>query len=366
MEYQNEIIAGGALILSLLIYLFVKKSNPKKEIIDVENIASEKKELKQIIVEEPQTKLNPYDTKQNEDEECLLGSEEGDFGIDDNEKKEDTKETSSKKRTITKRDVPQHGKITKQNFSEFAGKRILVAEDNLINQKVLTGLLAGSGIEVVIANDGQEALDILQNDDNFLMILMDAHMPRVDGFEATRQIRKNPRYDHILVVALSGDTGADDIQKMKDAGMSEQLEKPLRMESFYDILYAYSGEQKEDEEYIEVIMTKELNGDRGLEVCGGDDIFYREILQEFLNNYSDSSEKLEDLLNNSQIEQADKLLLDIIGVSANIGAKQLEQVAMDIKEALKDQEEKSYLTLLDMYRSHLRELIKDIKDYLSI
>ncbi|MDQ7067993.1 MAG: response regulator [Sulfurimonas sp.] len=244
----------------------------------------------------------------------------------------------------------------------------MVAEDNLINQKVLTGLLAGSGIEVVIANDGQEALDILESDSDFLMVLMDAHMPRVDGFEATRAIRKEEKYNHILVVALSGDVAPDDIKKMREVGMAEQLEKPLRMEALYDIFYAYTGKEKsvnnDDNEFLEVPMTQELNGVAGLEVCGGDEEFYREILSEFVQTYENSTQELEELLQNKKLAKADKLLLDLIGITANIGAKSLNTIATDIKDALRDTQNRSYLTLTDKYKVHLENLIKDIKEYI--
>jgi HPt (histidine-containing phosphotransfer) domain-containing protein len=180
--------------------------------------------------------------------------------------------------------------------------------------------------------------------------------------KTTRAIRANPKYDHILVVALSGDTAVDDIKKMSDAGMEEQLEKPLRMDSLYNILYAYSGE---DEDYIEVFMTKELHGDKGLAICGGDEKFYLEILHEFVNTYADSAHKLRDLLTNSQINAADKLLLDIIGVSANIGAEQFTKAANDLKEALQDTEEQSYFTNLEQYQSHLESLTRDIKEFIN-
>jgi len=364
-DFQNEIIAGVAVVFLIATYILLKKKSSKKE---TEPVVEDKKELEEIKVPEvkPFQREAPPEIKQ---EEIVLGSEEGDFGEQEEETPKEIDSDKTKSKTLKKRDVPAHGKITKQNFKEFAGQRILVAEDNLINQKVLTGLLADTGIDVVIANDGQEALDILKRDDDFLMILMDAHMPRMDGFEATRNIRQNPKYDHILVVALSGDTAADDIEKMRQAGMSEQLEKPLRIDSFYDIMYAYTGEQDDDDndsdDYIEVIMTKELNGDKGLEVCGGDEEFYREILLEFERNYADSYERLNSYLNNGELDKADKLLLDIIGVSANIGAQQLEDISKVIKEALKDKEEKSYLTLSDPYKVHLNALLKDIKDYLS-
>ncbi|MDD5051840.1 MAG: response regulator, partial [Sulfuricurvum sp.] len=241
------------------------------------------------------------------------------------------------------------------------GERILVAEDNIINQKVLLGLLAGSGIDIVLANDGQEALDILENDTNFLMILMDAHMPRVDGFEATRIIRSNPKYDHIVVVALSGDTASDDIQKMKNAGMSEQLEKPLRMESLYNIIYAYTGKKDEG---LEASMTKNLDADKGLQTCGGDESFYREILSEFMSDYGNSSDILGEFLRFNNIKSADALLLDIIGIAANIGANVLGEIASNMKLALSDTQKQSYFLFFDQYKKQHYRLMEEIKAYL--
>ncbi len=359
-NYLYEIIGGVSLLIVLAIFFIIKSKTAETSKKQEDLLANSKPSLvetdfKDIQNESSEIVEDEYDT-------VLSGSEEGDFGEEETQVEEEKEKLN---KTIQKRAIPNHGKITKQNFTEFNGTRILVAEDNLINQKVLTGLLAGSGIDVVIANDGQEALDILEEDSDFLMILMDAHMPRVDGFEATRIIRKNPDYDHILVVALSGDTAADDIAKMKNAGMAEQLEKPLRMAELYDIFYAYSGEKKEQNssEYIEVFMTKDLNGDKGLEICGGDEKFYKEILNEFISTYSDSTQELGDLLQNGQLKEADKVLLDIIGITANIGADPLNEIAHEIKVALSDTQEKSYLTLIDQYKIHLENLIKDVKNY---
>lgn len=294
--------------------------------------------------------------------ESLSGTEEGSFGIDTLQEDQ----TAQNSLRAKKREVPPHAKITKANFQEFSGLRILVAEDNLINQKVISGLLADTGIDLVMANDGKEALDILEKDNNFSFILMDAHMPRIDGFEATKAIRANPRYEHILVVALSGDTAADDIKKMQNAGMQEHLEKPLRIDALYDILYAYTGPdmQEDGQEYVKVIMTQELNGDKGLNICGGDEAFYREILHEFVQNYSDSAQTINIYLQNKQLAQADQLLLDIIGITANIGADTLNSFAKDLKDALGDTQEKSYVSLVDQYEKHLNSLLKDIKSYL--
>jgi len=367
-EYQLEIIVIVASVVGILVFYFIlKRSSTPKTPID----KSEKNDIPQVA---PQEKVKVVPEIKEEakveplPEISLPGKEEGDFGVITpayEEKPEDVTSRRKSDKTIPKRSVPEHGKITKQNFSEFAGERILVAEDNPINQKVLLGLLAGSGIEIVLANDGQEALDILENDTNFLMILMDAHMPRVDGFQATRSIRANPKFDHILVVALSGDVASDDIQKMKNAGMSEQLEKPLRMEALYEIIYAYTGKETHEDEFVEAtVMTKNLDVNKGLETCGGDGDFYREILSEFITDYADSSLKLGEFLRSNNLQAADAYLLDIIGVTENIGAHPLAKIASNMKLALSDTHEQSYFSLFDQYKAHLDSLMQDIREYL--
>ena len=364
-EFQLEIIVTVAIVIGIIVlYFILNRSSVPKTPID----KSEKNEIPEVTTKEkavPQIKEEPK--IEPVPEVSLPVKEERDFEVvtpAHEEKVEDLTNRRKSDKTIPKRSVPEHGKITKQNFSEFAGERILVAEDNVINQKVLMGLLADSGIDIVMANDGQEALDILENDTNFLMILMDAHMPRVDGFEATRIIRTNPKYDHILVVALSGDTASDDIQKMKDAGMSEQLEKPLRMEALYNIIYAYTGKGTQNGESAEAKMRKNLDVEKGLQTCGEDAGFYREILAEFITDYGNSSDKLGEFLRANDFHAADAYLLDIIGVTENIGAHPLAEIASNIKLALSDTHEQSYFSLYDQYRVHLDRLMKDIREYL--
>lgn len=353
-QYQQEIILILVILSALFLFTILKKRSKQKTIDDLpqnDNVTSA-----------------PVDTQSKTTFTSSENTKLPEVAVTPQEIPEQSESRRKSDRTIEKRPVPEGVKVTKQNFCEFAGQRVLIAEDNIINQKVILGLLGGSGIELVVANDGQEALDILQNDSNFLMILMDANMPRVDGFQATRTIRANPAYDHILVVALSGDTAADDIKKMKEAGMSEQLEKPLRMESLYKIFYAYTGQKSnetQEKSPNKTHIAKELNSDIGLEACGGDEEFYREILSEFMLDYSDSSRKLGDLLRSNDLLGADKLLLDIIGVASNIGANLLGGVAVTLKLALSDTQEKSYFSLFDRYKIHLATLQQEIKEYLK-
>ena len=251
--------------------------------------------------------------------------------------------------------------ITKENFKEFAGLRLLIAEDNLINQKVIVGLLKDSGINIKIANDGQECMDILAEDAHYPIILMDAHMPRVDGLEATRLIRANPDYDHITVMALSGDTGADDVRKMREAGMEEQLEKPLKISALYQALYCYFDPNTlggaED-----ALPEIHLDNSLGLEMLGGDIELYHEILSEFESLYHDSDEKIELWIKHGDIDRAKAILLDVKGIGESIGTAELTETAEEFREALIAGDTSKYSKLMKRYRSQLKSILADIAE----
>ncbi len=263
-----------------------------------------------------------------------------------------------------KRELAPHNKITKDDFAAFKGIKILIAEDNIINQKVIAGLLSTSGINITIANDGQEALDILKNATDFAIIFMDAHMPVMDGFQATRAIRKNQKYDHIPIVALSGDTAADDIRNMLNVGMEAHVEKPLKMDALYDIFYIYTNAQESQNGSKESGNgSSEFDTGKGLEICGGDKDFYLEILTDFASKYCDSAETIKKLINESDSISANKMLLDISGVAANIGADDLHNIAVDLKNSISNPTDLEYINNLKNYKRALHQVCEALKEY---
>ncbi len=247
--------------------------------------------------------------------------------------------------------------------------RVMIAEDNLINQKVIKGLLSESGIQLTIVDDGEEVIKHLEKDDAFCIILMDVNMPNMDGFEATKIIRANPKYSHITVIALSGDVAADDIANMRAAGMQENLEKPLKMDALYDILYGY-GYHREDKIELETYSQTgstgvELDAQTGIEVCGGDEDFYKEILRDFIDSYEGSTKTIQDFLNNNERKAAQQILLDITGITANIGAINLQHTLQSLKQELKDPEGKEYIETFKKYAQQFEALEAEVKEYLS-
>jgi len=136
---------------------------------------------------------------------------------------------------------------TSEEDFPLAGLRILLAEDNMINQKVATKMLAGLGCEVTVANNGQEALDRAA-EGNFAIVLMDCQMPVLDGFAATAGLRERERRDndgHLPVIAMTANAMQGDREKCLDAGMDDYIAKPVRKELLKDVLMKWAGERQE-------------------------------------------------------------------------------------------------------------------------
>lgn len=110
----------------------------------------------------------------------------------------------------------------------LTGRRILLAEDNLLNQSVATMILEGAGCEVIVANDGAQALNILINDKRFDAILMDMQMPVMDGLNAACEIRAMSEFGNIPIIALTPNASDEDRKQCLDAGMNEYNSKPFK------------------------------------------------------------------------------------------------------------------------------------------
>ncbi|MFM7274347.1 MAG: response regulator, partial [Gammaproteobacteria bacterium] len=118
---------------------------------------------------------------------------------------------------------------TGQHRDSFAGARILVVEDNRANQEVALGMLDRLGCEVTIAGDGQECIERL-GEGHYDLVLMDCHMPRMDGFEATRRIRESDAaYAAVPIVAMTANVQKSAMDQCQAAGMSDDLSKPIKL-----------------------------------------------------------------------------------------------------------------------------------------
>ena len=118
----------------------------------------------------------------------------------------------------------------------FAGSRVLVVDDNEVNRIVARAQLGAVGLEPDDAVDGLQALERVAHGVGYDIILMDVHMPQLDGMEATRRIRSIERYRDTPIIALTADAFSADRERFLAAGMSDHLPKPLQARQLYEML----------------------------------------------------------------------------------------------------------------------------------
>jgi signal transduction histidine kinase/CheY-like chemotaxis protein len=143
--------------------------------------------------------------------------------------------------------VPAQQGSTADHSFEMPSWKVLVAEDNQINQMVIREMLTRLGQEVTIASNGVEAVEKAQSE-NFDLIFMDVMMPEMDGLEATRTLRKLESMKDIHIVALTANSMKGDREKCLDAGMNEYLSKPIQMQALKSMLLKVMGVDANTEE----------------------------------------------------------------------------------------------------------------------
>jgi len=130
-----------------------------------------------------------------------------------------------------------NSKKLKDNLKKFAGETLLLAEDNEINRSIIKGLLSGTNIIIITAENGKEAVEIVELNANINVILMDIQMPIMDGFEAAKLIRQDHEKDFIPIIAVTGNTFESDIHNISSSGMNGHVSKPIDVNTFYTTLY---------------------------------------------------------------------------------------------------------------------------------
>jgi signal transduction histidine kinase/BarA-like signal transduction histidine kinase len=141
-------------------------------------------------------------------------------------------------KTDRKNSNDQVSKIDTDDISKLVGRKILLVEDNSMNQKIILGLLEKSDIEIDIADNGKIALDMYNSNKNrYDLILMDLQMPVMDGYEASKSIRDID--NDIPIIALTANAMKEDIEKTKAAKMNEHLNKPIDIDRLYEVLLKY-------------------------------------------------------------------------------------------------------------------------------
>jgi two-component system sensor histidine kinase/response regulator len=130
-------------------------------------------------------------------------------------------------------------------MEDLRGARILLVEDNEINQEVATIVLTDEGFHVDVANDGQQAIDRLEQAQTpYDFVLMDMQMPVMDGVTATRRLRQNPRFADLPIIAMTANVMEEDKKRCLDAGMNDHIGKPIEPEELQATLLRWARRKK--------------------------------------------------------------------------------------------------------------------------
>jgi signal transduction histidine kinase/CheY-like chemotaxis protein len=273
----------------------------------------------------------------------------------------------------------------KDTLKTIKGASVLLVEDNEINQQVAREILSDAGLEVTLANDGQEAVDAVQQH-KFDAVLMDIQMPIMDGYEATRRIRKweggmrnkigknsdlkseiqdpESQIQEIPIIAMTAHAMTGDREKSIQAGMNDHVAKPIDPEALFTTLLKWIQRpaDRENDQLPETETSKSSkveDSDRSplpFQADGNDDLppslagfdlaaglkrlqgnrrLYRKLLLDFADGYREASENIHHALIANDINQVHSLVHNIKGLAGNLSATDLQNAAAEMDSLVK-------------------------------
>ena len=265
--------------------------------------------------------------------------------------------------------IPAEPKVTQKSFADFSGRRLLVAEDDEINRQVIANVLKHSGMEIVFAGNGRQAVNTLkESTEAFDMVLMDINMPVMDGYIATQMIRLDSEYDELPIVAFTALSLESEREKIFKSGMNAYLTKPLDIGQLYSVFKMFipiTEHIEISDKTIEVISNSVIDMKKGIANVNGNEGLYMEILQEFLDAYGESDILFEKLIKEHRYEQAKMLCIDMKGLTGAIGAKEMFYLVAHIHQMLIKPDQNALLGEVPVYRDKLRVLTGTIRNYLE-
>jgi CheY-like chemotaxis protein/HPt (histidine-containing phosphotransfer) domain-containing protein len=235
--------------------------------------------------------------------------------------------------------------VTRHSVSEDQKRRmrILLAEDNMINQELAMGLLKKIGYQGDAVANGKEVLSALEKVP-YDLILMDVQMPEMDGFEATAVIRRKERENgrHIPIIAMTAHAMKGDRERCLEAGMDDYLTKPIQPKELIEVIKRradHRGSGEMEVPSVEPTKEEEVFDKSGfLERLGGDESLFNKLLSMFLDDAPVQIQGIQQYLKDEDLPGVQQRADSLKGVAMIIGGKTLQKVASEIEVAARDRE----------------------------
>ena len=269
-------------------------------------------------------------------------------------------------------DAGEKSLVTRHSIREDQGRlRILVAEDNVINQKVIAGVLAHLGHDMTIVGDGAEAVAALDAE-KFDLVLMDCQMPNMDGFQATARIRENEQVsgEHIPIIALTAHAMKGDDTRCYQAGMDGYLTKPIAVESIRheiqrvraELSDADSGERgsQVDAKRSDLDENESLDHQGIMERVGGDTDLLAEVVELLREDMPKLLDQLRATIRSRDLPAAARVAHTLKGELSNFTKKGIYLTTTELVEASRNDDAIAAGALLGKLEGQVAGLMKGL------
>jgi signal transduction histidine kinase/CheY-like chemotaxis protein/HPt (histidine-containing phosphotransfer) domain-containing protein/HAMP domain-containing protein len=264
--------------------------------------------------------------------------------------------------------------VADADSNRLRGVRVLLAEDNEINQQIAVELLEGAGASVDVAKNGREAVEKLTEtgaESRYDAVLTDLQMPIMDGFQATARIRADARFATLPIIAMTAHATVEERQRCLDAGMNDHIAKPIDPESLFETIARYcrptpapaaasSGLDASSEEGV--LAVAGLDADDGLRRVAGNRKLYLKLLRQFAEQQADAPKEIAAHLTSGDIGAAERVAHTVKGISGNLGAHGVQTTASELEKALRKHAEPPRLEALRLkFSDVLSDLIAQLR-----
>ena len=243
-----------------------------------------------------------------------------------------------------------------ERMRALGGRRILLAEDNAINQLVATELLRDAGMAVDVADNGLLAVEMAQQQD-YDLVLMDMQMPVMDGIAATGVLRSLPGLQGLPIIAMTANAMQSDRERCMAAGMVDFVSKPIDPEALWHTLLRWLGNERRSAAVAAIAVAEapdspeppetshgpldlrqvdDFDAAAGLRRVLGREPLYRNLLRRFVDAHRQGAQPLHAALDAGDTVQAQRLAHTLKGVAASLGATRLPGLAAALEQAAHD------------------------------
>lgn len=266
-------------------------------------------------------------------------------------------------------------------ISSLNGSKVLLVEDNEINQDVALGMFEAVGIQADVANNGKEAVEMVKasgKPSKYELIIMDLQMPEMDGYEAATRIKQMKDYKDIPIFAMTADAVTGVKEKCFEVGMIDFVSKPIVPEKLYAALSKWinkkglekkkkkaSSSDFSEKEKVNVPVIEGLNTEDGLSRMNYNAELYLKLLKKFAANYSNFVSELKDVIEEDKAEESRRMIHTLKGVSGNIGAVSLHEFMVELDKKVKSQKNIKLTEDISILDEMLSTLIKEINQGLK-